>query len=304
MDISALKSRRYDINQLVGAAQAAGGGDKQQNNKDDETIWKPTVDDAGNGYAVIRFLPSESNVPWVQYWDHFFKGPTNKWYVEKSLTTIGQDDPMSESNSRLWATGREEDRDTVRKRKRKLHYVANILVISDPSAPQNEGKVFKYDFGKKIFDKISDLMQPEFPDESPVDPFDLWEGADFQLKIRKYEGYRNYDKSDFKSPSALFDGDETRLQAVMNTIHDLEHYVDPKTFKSYQELSAQVALVLGESAPQTTREQVSTDAPQSAPAMASQAEPVVATAPASVDEADESGDDDAMSYFQKLANAD
>ena len=304
MDISALKSRKYDINKLVDAAQAAGGGDKQKNDRDDETIWKPTVDDAGNGYAVIRFLPSESNVPWVQYWDHFFKGPTNKWYVEKSLTTIGQDDPMSESNSRLWATGREEDRDTVRKRKRKLHYVANILVVSDPSAPQNEGKVFKYDFGKKIFDKISDLMQPEFPDESPVDPFDLWEGADFQLKIRKYEGYRNYDKSDFKSPSALFDGDETRLQAVMNTIHDLEHYIDPKTFKSYEELSAQVAMVLGESAPQTTREQVSTEAPQSAPAMASQAEPVVATAPASVDEADESGDDDAMSYFQKLANAD
>ena len=304
MDISALKSRKYDINKLVDAAQAAGGGDKQKNDRDDETIWKPTVDDAGNGYAVIRFLPSESNVPWVQYWDHFFKGPTNKWYVEKSLTTIGKDDPMSESNSRLWATGREEDRDTVRKRKRKLHYVANILVVSDPSAPQNEGKVFKYDFGKKIFDKISDLMQPEFPDESPVDPFDLWEGADFQLKIRKYEGYRNYDKSDFKSPSALFDGDETRLQAVMNTIHDLEHYVDPKTFKSYEELSAQVAAVLGESAPQTTREHVSTDAPQSAPAMASQAEPVVATAPASVDEADESGDDDAMSYFQKLANAD
>ena len=304
MDISALKSRKYDINKLVDAAQAAGGGDKQQNNRDDETIWKPTVDDAGNGYAVIRFLPSESNVPWVQYWDHFFKGPTNKWYVEKSLTTIGQDDPMSESNSRLWATGREEDRDTVRKRKRKLHYVANILVISDPSAPQNEGKVFKYDFGKKIFDKIQDQMQPEFPGETPVDPFDLWDGADFQLKIRKYEGFRNYDKSDFKSPSALFDGDETRLQAVMNTIHDLEHYVDPTTFKSYAELSAQVALVLGESAPQTTREQISTEAPQSAPAMPSQAEPVVATAPASVDEADESGDDDAMSYFQKLANAD
>ena len=295
MDISALKSRRYDINKLVDAAQAASG-DKQSNNKNDETIWKPTVDDAGNGYAVIRFLPSESNVPWVQYWDHFFKGPTNKWYVEKSLTTIGQDDPMSESNSRLWATGREEDRDTARKRKRKLHYVANILVISDPSAPQNEGKVFKYDFGKKIFDKIQDQMQPEFPGETPVDPFDLWDGADFQLKIRKYEGYRNYDKSDFKAPSALFDGDEVRLQAVLNTLHDLEHYVDPKTFKSYEELSAQVAMVLGESAPRTVKEEVALDT--TAP------DPVAAAHPPTAEEAGDAGDEDAMSYFQKLANAD
>ena len=294
MDISALKSRKYDINQLVGAAQAAGGGDKQQNNKEDETIWKPTVDDAGNGYAVIRFLPSESDVPWVQYWDHFFKGPTNKWYVEKSLTTIGQDDPMSEANSRLWATGREEDRDIVRKRKRKLHYVANILVISDPSAPQNEGKVFKYDFGKRIFDKINDMMQPQFPGETPVNPFDLWDGADFQLKIRKYEGYRNYDKSEFKSPSPLFEGDETRLQAVMNTIHDISHYVDPKTFKSYEELSAQVTMVLGETAPRTVKEEVAVDTVQNTPN----------NPPASVEASGDEGDEDAMSYFQKLANAD
>ena len=298
MDISALKSRRYDISKLVDAAQAASG-DKQSNNKTDETIWKPTVDDAGNGYAVIRFLPSESNVPWVQYWDHFFKGPTNKWYVEKSLTTIGQPDPMSESNSRLWATGREEDRDTVRKRKRKLHYVANILVISDPSAPQNEGKVFKYDFGKKIFDKIQDQMQPEFPGETPVDPFDLWEGADFQVKIRKYEGYRNYDKSDFKAPSALFDGDETRLQAVLNTLHDLEHYVDPKTFKSYEELSANVAAVLGESAPRTVKEEVALDTTAPDPVAS-----MIDAHPPTAEDAGDAGDEDAMSYFQKLANAD
>ena len=294
MDISKLKSRRYDINDLVNAAQAAGGGDQEKNSRDDDTIWKPTVDDAGNGYAVIRFLPSESDVPWVQYWDHFFKGPTNKWYVEKSLTTIGQDDPMSESNSRLWATGREEDRDIVRKRKRKLHYVANILVISDPSAPQNEGKVFKYDFGKRIFDKINDMMQPQFPGETPVNPFDLWDGADFQLKIRKYEGYRNYDKSEFKSPSPLFEGDETRLQAVMNTIHDISHYVDPKTFKSYEELSAQVTMVLGETAPRTVKEEVAVDTVQNTPN----------NPPASVEASGDEGDEDAMSYFQKLANAD
>jgi hypothetical protein len=191
MDISALKSRRYDINKLVEAAQEANGSGQKDNNRD-ENLWKPTVDKAGNGYAVIRFLPSEAEVPWVRYWDHGFKGPTGKWYIEKSLTSIGQSDPLGELNSRLWNTGNEEDRETVRKQKRRLHYVVNILVLSDPSAPENEGKVFKYQFGKKIFDKIQDLMQPQFPGETPVDPFDVWNGADFQLKIRNVEGYRPF----------------------------------------------------------------------------------------------------------------
>ena len=214
MDLNALKSRRYDINKLVAAAQEATGGSTERS--EDTNMWKPTVDKAGNGYAVIRFLPSESEVPWVRYWDHGFKGPTGKWYIEKSLTSLGQQDPLGEYNSKLWNSGNEEDREQVRKQKRRLHYVTNILVLSDPSAPENEGKVFMYQFGKKIFDKIQDLMQPQFPGETPVDPFDLWNGADFQLNIRNVEGYRNYDRSEFKAPAPLFKGDAVQLKEAVN----------------------------------------------------------------------------------------
>ena len=294
MDLSALKSRRYDINKLVEAAQEASGGKTESNNRD-ENLWKPTVDKAGNGFAVIRFLPSESDVPWVRYWDHGFKGPTGKWYIEKSLTSIGQTDPLGELNSRLWNTGNEEDRETVRKQKRRLHYVTNILVVSDPSAPENEGKVFMYQFGKKIFDKIQDMMSPQFPGEEPVDPFDLWNGADFQLKIRNYEGYRNYDRSEFKAPTPLFDGDETRLQAVLNQLHDINVYVNPDNYKSYDELKSKLNEVLGETA-RSVKEEVAMDTVQDTPPW----DPAPATAEAAGDD----GDEDAMSFFQKLANAD
>ena len=301
MDISALKSRRYDINKLVEAAQDAAGGNTNTR-QEDENLWKPTVDKAGNGFAIIRFLPSESEVPWVRYWDHGFKGPTGKWYIEKSLTSIGQQDPLGEHNAKLWNTGNEEDRETVRKQKRRLHYVVNILVISDPSAPQNEGRVFKYQFGKKIFDKIQDLMQPQFPGETPVDPFDVWEGADFQLKIRNYEGYRNYDKSEFKSPSPLFDGDEVQLQAVLNQLHDITEYVDPANYKTYDQLQTKLYEVLGmnmgQTAPRTVKEEVAVDTVDNTPPW--DPEP----APATAETAGDDGDDDAMSYFQKLANAD
>ena len=293
MDISALKSRRYDINKLVEAAQEANGSTKSDNNRD-ENLWKPTVDKAGNGYAVIRFLPSEADVPWVRYWDHGFKGPTGKWYIEKSLTSIGQNDPLGELNNRLWNTGNEEDRETVRKQKRRLHYVVNILVLSDPSAPENEGKVFKYQFGKKIFDKIQDLMQPQFPGETPVDPFDVWQGADFQLKIRNVEGYRNYDRSEFKAPSQLFDGDEVQLQAVLNQLHDITEYVDPANYKSYDELKAKLNDVLGETAPRTVKEEVALD----------NNEPPWDPAPQTAEAVKDGEDEDAMSFFQKLANAD
>ena len=295
MDISALKSRRYDINKLVEAAQEASGG-KTENNNRDENMWKPTVDKAGNGYAVIRFLPSESEVPWVRYWDHGFKGPTGKWYIEKSLTSLGQQDPLGEFNSKLWNSGNEEDREQVRKQKRRLHYVVNILVVSDPSAPENEGKVFMYQFGKKIFDKVQDLMQPQFPGETPVDPFDLWKGADFQLKIRNVEGYRNYDRSEFKEPSALYEGDEVQLQAALNQLHDINQYIDPDNYKSYADLEAKLTEVLGSSAPRTIKEEVALDnetPPWSDPAPAQTAEA-----------AGDADDEDAMSFFQKLANAD
>ena len=296
MDISKLKSRRTDISALVEAAKESSGGSKFEK-EDTSHIWKPTVDKAGNGYAVIRFLPAEADVPWVRYWDHGFKGDTGKWYIEKSLTSLGQTDPLGELNAKLWNSGNEDDRATVRKQKRRLHYVVNIQVVSDPSAPHNEGKVFLYQFGKKIFDKIQDLMQPQFPGEVPCDPFDLWGGADFQLKIRQLDGYRNYDKSEFKAPTPLVDGDEVQLQAVMNQIYDINYYTDAANYKTYDELQTKLFEVLGETAPRTVKEEVALD---------TVAEPVApkTVAPATADATDDAGDDDAMSYFQKLANAD
>ena len=296
MDISKLKSRRTDISALVEAAKESAGGTKFEK-EDTSHIWKPTVDKAGNGYAVIRFLPAEADVPWVRYWDHGFKGDTGKWYIEKSLSSLGQADPLGEYNAKLWNSGNEDDRATVRKQKRRLHYVVNIQVVSDPSAPHNEGKVFLYQFGKKIFDKIQDLMQPQFPGETPCDPFDLWAGADFQLKIRQVEGYRNYDKSEFKAPSPLVDGDEVQLQAVMNQIYDINYYTDPANYKTYDELKTKLFEVLGETAPRTVKEEVALDT------VAEPAAPKT-VAPATADATDDAGDDDAMSYFQKLANAD
>jgi len=202
MSFENLKTNNDQIQKLLNAAQEAGGGKVEKKDYNDDRFWKPTVDKAGNGYAALRFLPApEGNeLPWVRYWDHGFKGPTGMWYIEKSLTSIGQQDPVSEMNTKLWNSGREEDKQIVRERKRRLHYVSNVYVVSDPSSPQNEGKVFLYTFGKKIFDKIMDIMQPQFPGEQPVNPFDFWGGADFQLKIRQVEGYRNYDKSEFRSP--------------------------------------------------------------------------------------------------------
>jgi hypothetical protein len=296
MDISKLKSRRTDITALVEAAKESASGSKFEK-EDTSHIWKPTVDKAGNGYAVIRFLPAEADVPWVRYWDHGFKGDTGKWYIERSLTSLGQADPLGEHNAKLWNSGNEDDRATVRKQKRRLHYVVNIQIVSDPSAPHNEGKVFLYQFGKKIFDKIQDLMQPQFPGETPCDPFDLWNGADFQLKIRQVEGYRNYDRSEFKAPSPLAEGDEVQLQAIMNQIYDINYYTDPANYKTYDELQTKLFEVLGETAPRTVKEEVALD---------TVAEPVApkTVAPATADATDDAGDDDAMSYFQKLANAD
>ena len=198
MSFANLKKNRDTISKLLDAANATGGGtDKKSYN--DERLWKPTVDKAGNGYAVIRFLPAAEGqeLPWVRYWDHGFKGPTGKWYIERSLTSIGLEDPVGELNSKLWNSGVDEDKETARKQKRRLHYVSNIQVISDPGNSANDGKVFMYQYGKKIFDKLMDAMQPQFADEEAYQPFDFWEGADFRIKIRQVEGYRNYDKSEF-----------------------------------------------------------------------------------------------------------
>ena len=247
MSFANLKSSRgSSIDKLVQAAEAVSTK-AETKSYDDDRFWKPTRDKAGNGYAVIRFLPAKEgeDLPWVRYWDHGFKGPTGLWYIENSLTTIGQDDPVSEMNSVLWNSGRDEDKATARDRKRRLHYASNILVVSDPANPQNEGKVFLYKFGKKIFDKIMDVMQPQFADEQPVNPYDFWEGADFKLKIRKVEGWVNYDKSEFATAAALYNGDEGQLEEVYNKLYSLADFTDPKNYKSYDELKAKLNKVLG-----------------------------------------------------------
>ena len=296
MSFENLKRNCDQISKLIQAAEATGGGGEQKSYVDDR-IWKPTVDKAGNGYAVLRFLPAteDQELPWVRYWDHGFKGPTGLWYIENSLTSIGQPDPVGELNSRLWNTGNDSDKEKARSQKRRLHYVVNALVLQDPSAPQNEGKVFLYKFGKKIFDKIMDSMQPEFADETPVNPFDMWEGADFKLKIRNVEGYRNYDKSEFASPSALHGGDDTKLEAVYNQLYDLGEFTDPKNYKTYDELKAKLGRVLGE------------EATAGAPTMKQEAQVNEPAAPAPMPTAEtipQTEDDDTMSYFARLANED
>jgi len=286
MSFEALKrNRASEISRLV---SAAGNNDQQKETKSyiDERQWKPTVDKAGNGYAVLRFLPAPegNDLPWVRYWDHGFKGPTGQWYIEKSLTSLGQQDPVSESNSKLWNSGDDRDKELARERKRRLHYVSNVLVEQDPGNPENEGKVMLFTYGKKIHDKIMDVMNPEFQDEEPMNPFDFWSGASFKLKIRKFEGYRNYDKSEFAAPAALSE-DDSELESIYEKCYDLNEFIDPENYKSYGELQARLTMVLGEAAPviqQTIEEPV---APKSAP------EPAIAS----------DDDDDTMSYFAKLA---
>jgi len=302
MSFSNLKRNRNSISDLVSAA-SAGDAPTEKKSYVDERQWKPTVDKAGNGYAVLRFLPApEGNeLPWVRYWDHGFKGPTGQWYIEKSLTSIGQQDPVGELNSRLWNSGVEADKETARAQKRRLHYVANVLVESDPANPQNEGKVFLYTFGKKIFDKIMDVMQPQFQDEDPVNPFDFWEGASFKLKIRNVEGYRNYDKSEFASPAPLLGGDDGELEQVYDQLYDLNEFTDPAQYKTYDELKARLALVLGESAPRTVKaENDLASVREPTPIRsATPVEPEVTAANLSDD-----GEEDTLSYFAKLAAED
>jgi len=290
------KNRMSDINKLVAAAEKVGGNAGQAAaSYEDNRFWKPEVDKAGNGYAVLRFLPTPAgeDLPWTRYWDHGFQGPGG-WYIEKSLTSIGQNDPVGEVNTKLWNSGLDSDKEIARKQKRRLHYVANVLVVSDPAHPENEGKVFLYQFGKKIFDKMMDVMQPQFQDEEPVNPFDLWEGANFKLKIRNVEGYRNYDKSEFDKKSSV-SADEAELEEIYGKVYSLKDFTDPSKYKTYDELKAKLERVLGGSAPRTTAESVTLDESISAPSVGkSKFAPAVATA--------DGDDDDTMSYFSKLAN--
>ena len=270
----------------------------------DDNYWKPELDKSGNGYAVVRFLPtpSEEEMPWVSYFDHGFQGPGG-WYIEKSLTTIGKQDPVSEYNTQLWNTGIEANKEQARKQKRRLHYVSNIYVVSDPKNPNNEGKVFTYRYGKKIFEMLKEAISPAFEDESAINPFDLrGEGANFKIKIRKVDGYWNYDKSEFDTPAPLFD-DENKLNDIYTSLNSLTEIISPSQFKTYEELKTKLDRVLGLTGgvATSTAESIAEDqdeVPWSNVNTESVAdEPVISSAEPSVGESE----DDAMDYFKKLA---
>ena len=268
----------------------------------DDRLWKPEVDKTGNGFAVIRFLPApdEEELPWAKMYTHAFQS-TGGWYIENSLTTIGQKDPVSEHNSQLWNSGVESDKEIARKQKRKLSYYANIYVVQDKSNPQNEGKVFLYKFGKKIFDKIMEAMQPEFEDETPINPFDFWEGANFKLKIVRKDGYWNYDKSEFDRVSPLLDDDDA-LEALWKKQYSLAALTAPDQFKTYEQLQNRLQLVLGQKSIRPTLDEEvreeDNDRGSFKPNFPSQQE---TPKPAPVVSKDED-EDDALSYFQRLAD--
>ena len=260
----------------------------------DDRIWKLDVDKSGNGYAVIRFLPAPEgeDLPFVKLYSHAFQGPGG-WFIENSLTTLGQKDPVSEYNSLLWNNGTDAGKETARKQKRKLTYVSNIYVVKDPANPDNEGKVFLYKYGKKIFDKLTAAMQPEFEDEEAIDPFDFWQGANFKLKAKNVAGYRNYDSSEFAAQGSLLNDDDA-MEALWKKQFSLSEIVAPDQFKTYEELKTRLDYVLGNKktvAP--VYEEEDTDRGEAEELVTA----AVSTTPSSVNE----DDDDALSYFQKLA---
>ena len=259
---------------------------------DDDRFWRPELDKSGNGMALVRFLPAPDgeDLPWARSWNHGFQGPGG-WYIENSLTTLGQKDPVSEYNSQLWNSGIEANKEIARKQKRRLTYVSNVLVIKDPANPQNEGQVRLYKYGKKIWDKINDQMNPEFEDETPLNPFDLWEGANFKLKIRKVDGFSNYDKSEFEASTPVNDED-SKMEELWKTEHSLSEFTDPKNFKTYSELKEKLDRVLGI----TTGTAEKDDVPFDGGTSYTPAQDTAVTATAETDSTEE------YSYFSKLAD--
>ena len=297
VDFAKLKKQSGNLDKLTKAVEALNSS--ESGGSRDENYWKCEVDKAGNGMATIRFLPAppqdEDGLPWAKIFSHGFQGPGG-WLIDNCLTTTNQACPVCEHNSTLWNSGIEANKDVVRKQKRKLNYVANIYVVSDPKHPENEGKVFLFKFGKKIFDKITEAMNPAFEDETPINPFDFWAGANFKLKIRKVDGYSNYDKSEFESASALSE-DDKKLEVIWKNQHSLAELTGPSEFKSYDQLKSRLDKVLGlVSTPKTTVEtikeefkskpktEVSDDAPWSDNATIE--------------------DDDDLAYFSKFADED
>src|SRR5210317_648798 len=297
MDFEALKQSSSNFDKLTKAIEANLGSENKDQNKSkyqDDRFWKPELDKTGNGYAVIRFLPAVEgeDLPWQRVWSHAFQD-VGGWYIENSLTTLGQKDPVSEENTRLWNTGLDSDKEIARKRKRKLSYYANILVQSDPKHPENEGKVFLFKFGKKIFDKITESMQPAFEDETPINPFDFWKGASFKLKIRKVDGYWNYDKSEFESVSQIKESDD-QIKAIWEKQHALKPFVDPSNFKTYDELKEKLNRVITGTQSTVTVDEY--DLPPQTSTTSVKMPEVSQSSLASDD------DDDTMSYFSKLAD--
>ena len=281
--IAALKRSRSNLDALTKELSVVSTNQSKQSYVDDR-FWKPELDKTGNGYAVLRFLPAvkDEDLPWVKMWSHAFQGPGG-WYIENSLTTMNQKDPVSEENSRLWNTGIEADKDIARKRKRKLSYFANVLIVADPKHPENEGQVKLFKFGKKIFDKITDKMQPQF------------EGADFKLKIRKVDGFWNYDKSEFDSTKEIADNDEA-IEGIWSKQYPLKPFLEAANFKSYDELKSKLDKVLTGSRNTGTVEDMVT------PPSISETKPeTVVEAVAASSSNDSVDDDETLSYFSKLA---
>ena len=262
----------------------------------DDRFWKPELDKSGNGYAVIRFLPQPTgeDLPWVRIWGHAFRGPGG-WFIENSLTTLNRKDPVSEYNTELWNTGLEADKETARKQKRILKYYSNVLIMSDPKHPENEGKIFLFRYGKKIHDKLAEVINPQFEDEVAYDPFDFWKGANFKLKVRKVDGFWNYDKSEFEAPSEVYDGDEGKLETLYGKLYSLTQFLGEENFKSYDDLKSKLHRTLTGSGVQGTVEKFTPT-----PKTVSSAPVETPTTPASSD-ADE---EDTLSYFAKLADED
>ena len=293
--LEALKKSKSNFDALTKKLENTIEQPEKKNKYQDDRLWKPELDKSGNGYAVIRFLPAVEgeDMPWQRVWPQAFQGPGGQWYIENSLTTLNKKDPVSEENTRLWNTGIEADKEIARKRKRKLQYYSNIFVVSDPKHPENEGKVFLFKFGKKIFDKITEAMNPAFEDEKAVNPFDFWEGANFKLKIRKVDGYWNYDKSEFEPISKLKDTDE-EIQKVWSAQYALKPFIDPSNFKSYDELKEKLNKTL--TGQRSTESVADIDLPP-----ASDSIPV---SNGSVEKVESSNDSDDLSYFSKLAEDD
>ena len=286
MSFADLKSKSGSFEKLQ--TELAKVNSPSQVSYEDARLWKPDLDKSGNGFAVIRFLPQPAaeDLPWVRLWNHAFSGPGG-WYIENSLTTIGKSDPVSEYNTELWNSGNDADKDTARKQKRILKYYSNVLVISDPKHPENEGQVRLFRYGKKIFDKISEAMNPAFEDEEALNPFDFWKGANFKLQIRKVDGFWNYDKSEFEGAAQLHEGDDAKLEEVYNNLHSLQEFIEPKNFKTYDELKEKLHKVLTGSSVKGTVEAYN---------------PPAAVDTKDVDAAIASAEDETLSYFAKLAD--